>query len=294
MLYTATLRLLFRLVLGAPPSPESLDLDRSCAEERGLVLVADGVGGLNLCSEGLRHVVPKAGLPLEVRVVPWGHGLFRWHADLTRVPNQVTHARWIRQTVLEHRARFPAAPVFLVGKSGGSGVVTRALELLAASDPDSASASSGMTPRPITACVLLAPALSPSYDLTRALSAVERELVVFWSPLDVIVLGLGTWLFGTIDRKHSVAAGLVGFQPPKLDSSLAPASASADRALAYARLRQVPWRLSMGTTGYLGGHVGPDSPAFLKKYVVPILTPSRPTEVLGGQGSSSRPFAPIT
>ena len=289
MLYSATLRLLFRLALGAPPPPESLDSVAS--HERGLVLVADGVGGLNLCGEGLRHVVPKAGLPHEVRVVPWGHGLFRWHADLTSVPNQVTHARWIRQTVLEHREQFPAAPVFLVGKSGGSGVVARALELLADPEVDADSPNGGgISTRPITACVLLAPALSPSYDLTRALSAVERELVVFWSPLDVIVLGLGTWLFGTIDRKHSVAAGLVGFQPPTVDPSLA----SPDRALAYARLRQIPWRLSMGTTGYLGGHVGPDSPAFLKKYVVPILTPSRPTEVLGGQGSSSRPFAPIT
>ena len=27
----------------------------------------------------------------------------------------------------------------------------------------------------------------------------------------------------------------------------------------------------MAPTGYLGGHVGPDSPAFLRRYVVPLL-----------------------
>ena len=41
---------------------------------------------------------------------------------------------------------------------------------------------------------------------------------------------------------------------------------------AYQKLRQVRWSPSMATTGYLGGHVGPDLPAFLRKYVVPILT----------------------
>jgi hypothetical protein len=27
----------------------------------------------------------------------------------------------------------------------------------------------------------------------------------------------------------------------------------------------------MAATGYVGGHFGPDSPAFLRKYVVPLL-----------------------
>ena len=43
----------------------------------------------------------------------------------------------------------------------------------------------------VEAVVLLAPAISPDYDLSKALKAVSREMVVFWSPLDVIVLGAG-------------------------------------------------------------------------------------------------------
>src|SRR5205823_1991408 len=104
------------------------------------------------------------------------------------------------------------------------------------------------------AAILLAPALSPDYDLTRALEAVRREMVVFWSPFDVFVLGLGTRVFGTIDRVRSVSAGLVGFRGE------------------WPKLRQVRWRPSMASSGYLGGHVGPDSPAFLRRYVVPLLT----------------------
>src|SRR5438309_1470308 len=78
--------------------------------------------------------------------------------------------------------------------------------------------------------------------------AVRREVVVFWSPLDLIVLGAGTRIFGTIDGVKTVSAGLVGFRPP--------ASATAGQLAEYAKLRQVRWRPAMASTGYLGGHVG--------------------------------------
>ena len=61
---------------------------------RGLVIVADGVGGLDLCGIALRlcpAVLQK--LPHAVEFVPWGHGLGRWLADLTDVANRDSHAR---------------------------------------------------------------------------------------------------------------------------------------------------------------------------------------------------------
>jgi hypothetical protein len=90
-------------------------------------------------------------------------------------------------------------------------------------------------------------------------------MVVFWSPLDLFVLGAGTRVFGTIDRVKSVSAGMVGFQRPSPDRVGAEASA------AYDRLRQVRWQIKMAATGHFGGHVGPDSPMFLRRYVVPLL-----------------------
>jgi pimeloyl-ACP methyl ester carboxylesterase len=243
MLYSTVVKSLFRTFYGEPPDL-SAELDG-----QGLVMVADGVGGLDLCGTGLRYVMGALKSPHAVRVVPWGHGWGRWHADLTNAENRDARGREIAEAVREFRDRQPGAPVFLVGKSGGTGIIVKALEHL----PDDA----------VEVVVLLSSALSPDYDLTRALRAVRREMVLFWSPLDVIVLGAGTRIFGTIDRIKSVSAGMVGFRPP--------GPAEDERRAQYAKLRQVRWQPSMVPTGYFGGHVGTDSPAFLRKYVVPLL-----------------------
>lgn len=241
MVYSAALKGLLRMCLGRAPEPSA------CRPGAPLVLVADGVGGFDLCGAGLRYAAVAAGVDLDVRILTWGHGWGRWHSDLTDVANHRTQAEALVGLVREARADRPERPVFLLGKSGGSGVVVRALEDLPADS--------------VEAAVLIAPALSPEYDLSRALRAVRRELVVFWSPLDLIVLGLGTRLFGTVDRVHSAAAGLTSFRRP---AGVAEPS--------YAKLRQVRWIPKMASTGYLGGHVGPDLPAFLKGYVIPLFS----------------------
>jgi hypothetical protein len=266
MLYTTLLKTAFRALHGPTPEPPPKD------ETSGLVLIADGVGGLDLCGTGLIHVAAKAGMSHEVRIVPWGHGFGKWHKDLTNVENHRAWADHIIAEVASFRELRPDVPVFLVGKSGGTGVVVKALE--------------GMPENSVEAAVLLSSALSPGYDLSRALRAVRRELVLFWSPLDVFVLGVGTRVFGTIDRKNAVSAGLVGFRrPPDLDQS--------GRAQ-YEKLRQIRWSPAMAHTGYLGGHIGPDNPAFLAKYVLPILGLAPQSESPAGRESSPRADAPIT
>jgi pimeloyl-ACP methyl ester carboxylesterase len=251
MIYTKLISTLFRICYGefpvVPPGSET-----------ALVLVADGCGGVELCELAVRQVMGERDGRCRVEPVRWGHGFGRWFADLTDVANHRAQSRVIVETVLAWRAKNPLKPVFLVGKSGGTWIVVKALEDLPAGS--------------VEAVVLLAAAISPGYDLSKALRAVKRRMVSFWSPLDVIVLGLGTWLFKTTDRVRSYSAGLVGFRrPAALDEE--------DRRL-YERLEQVRWRPKMATTGYLGGHVGPDSPAFLRKYVVPLLTCPEPPEML--------------
>ena len=242
MLYTTLLRQLFRAVYGEPA-------DQSSQPESPLVLVADGVGGLDLCATGLRHLAGSTSPALDVRVIAWGHGFGRWHADLTRTDRHEQQAEHVAELVRAKREKQPETPVFLVGKSGGTGIIVKALERLDAGS--------------VEAVVLLAPALSPRYDLSRALRSVRREMVVYWSPMDLFVLGAGTWLFKTIDRRRSVSAGLVGFRLPK--------GLSDQGRREYGKLRQVRWRVAMMPTGYFGGHIGPDTPAFLRKYVLPIL-----------------------
>jgi hypothetical protein len=248
---------IYRLLLGPPaPAWAEIGLSRSAAERdasgpQGLVLVADGVGGFDLCGAGLAHAMGAEKTPHSILVFPWGHGFGRWLADLTDVSNRDAMARRMADSIARFKDARPAGPVFVVAKSGGSGVVVKALELL--------------DPHAVERAILLAPAVSPGYDLTDALRAVRSEMVVFWSPLDLIILGAGTRIFGTIDRIRTASAGLVGFKKP--DGGL-----NGDcQCQPYDKLRQVRWRPQMAATGYLGGHLGPDSPLFLRRYIVPLL-----------------------
>jgi hypothetical protein len=222
----------------------------------GLVIAIGGVGSLDWCGLALRRLLRHRRPPYAIWIIPWGLGFGRWHADLTNVANRDAHARALAERIRIHKQTHPEHPVFVVTKSGGAGVAVKTFELL----DDGA----------IERAVLLAPALSPSYNLAAALRAVRREIVVFWSPLDLIVLGAGTRVFGTIDRERTVGAGLVGFRVPPRNS---PGSAQCAQ---YDKLRQVRWRPQMAAWGNFGGHMGPDSPFFLKKYVVPLLAVEEP------------------
>ena len=248
MLYSKLLTALFRIWYGEPVEvPED--------QAGGLVLVADGCGGIELCELAVRQVLGEQPEPRHVvRLVRWGHGFGRWFADLSDEANHRDRAREIVEEVLTWLSRHPSKPVYLVGKSGGTWIVVRALE--------------GLPAGSVAGVVLLAPAISPRYDLSRALEAVSGELVSFWSPFDVVVLGAGIWIFKTADRVRAPGAGLTGFRPPL---GLGESGLSL-----YSKLRQVRWSPIMATTGHLGGHVGPDSPAFLRKYVVPLLARSSP------------------
>ncbi|OJW27862.1 MAG: hypothetical protein BGO49_00210 [Planctomycetales bacterium 71-10] len=221
----------------------------------GLVLVADGIGGLDMCGRALARVVKASGLGYTTWTVRWCHGVGRWYSDLTNAADCEARAADVAETIRLFRDRRPDVPIFLVGKSGGCAVMVKALERLAGPEVERA--------------VLLAPALSPGYDLTRALGKVRAEIVVYWSPLDVFFLGLGTGVFGTSDRVRGRGAGLVGFRTPSPGDDPA-------RLAAYRKLRQVRWAFGMSATGYLGGHLGPDSPLFLTRYVVPLLRVATP------------------
>ena len=110
---------------------------------------------------------------------------------------------------------------------------------------------------------------------------------MFWSPFDVVTLGLGTLVFGTVDRVHTVSAGMVGFRVPK--------DLDAEGERLYRKLHQVRWTPEMVSSGNLGGHIGTDNPAFLRKYVVPLLRTIAANPDPQPTPTSSHPHsAPIT
>ncbi|MGO9812286.1 MAG: hypothetical protein ACLP53_16125, partial [Isosphaeraceae bacterium] len=90
----------------APSAPDPASRGDKSAESRrrGLVLVADGVGGFDLCGTGLRYVLAAEGVNYAIHVFPWGHGFMRWFADLTSVSNRDLKADLLAEQVRQFRA----------------------------------------------------------------------------------------------------------------------------------------------------------------------------------------------
>jgi pimeloyl-ACP methyl ester carboxylesterase len=141
----------------------------------------------------------------------------------------------------------PVGHVILTAVSGGTGIAVWALERL----PNDVAVDN---------VILVAPAFSPDYDLTRALRHVRGKMYAFTSAGDIVMLGAGTRIFGTIDRKKTAAAGLVGLHPPP----------QAD-AVQYAKLVEKRYTLAWLRFGNFGDHTGPMSVCFARDYLAPML-----------------------
>jgi hypothetical protein len=217
----------------------------------GLVFVVDGVGGLDYLGETVRWAFSSAGIATEARDFVWTHRWGHWLQDLQDFRHLLRKAKDLADEIREAKAEDPDRPIYLLGKSGGTGLVLATAEQL--------------PPNTIERIVLLSAAVSPTYDLRGAFRATRKEIVSFYSPYDQFILGWGTSQFGTVDRYYCASAGLKGFQVP--ESLSAP-----DRAL-YDRLVQVPWSWRMFWQGNPGVHFGSSMPVFLTREVVPWLKP---------------------
>jgi pimeloyl-ACP methyl ester carboxylesterase len=217
----------------------------------GTVFVVGGVGGLDPLQATAPWALPIAGVPHRVELFLWTHGILRPLRDLQDIRHLVKQADRLAQMVLEELAQHPDRPVYLIGHSAGAALVLLAAEKL--------------PPASIERIILLAAAVSPSYDLQPALRATRHELVAFNSTYDRLCLDWATTLFGTADRVYSPAAGLDGFREPEgLDEP--------GRRL-YRRLVQAPWCLTMIWQGTDGWHNGACMPIFLIHRVAPWLLP---------------------
>jgi hypothetical protein len=194
---------------------------------------------------------PRAGLSLEVRDFVWTHGWGRWLQDLQDTRYLLQKAEVLAGEIRQAKSEDCSRPIYLVGKSGGTGLVLAAAEQL--------------PPGTLERIILLSTAVAPTYDLRAALRATRGEIVSFYSSLDRFILGWGTTQFGTVDRFYCPSAGLCGFQVP---DNLGPE----DRAL-YRRLVEVPWTPHMLLEGNPGAHFGTSLPTFLGKEVAPWLRP---------------------
>jgi hypothetical protein len=223
----------------------------TAATRAGVVFVVEGVGGFDVFGTSARWALPRAGVHHEIRDFVWTHGWGSVLKDLQDTRHMLRKAGDLAEEIRQVKATTPERPVYIVAKSGGTGVALAAAEQL--------------PPQTLERIILLSSAVSPTYDLRPALRATRYQIISFHSPFDQLILGWGTRQFGTIDRVRGPSAGLHGFLIP-------PSLSAADRAL-YDRLVQVRWHASMLLQGHTGAHSGTSMPAFMAKEVAPWLKP---------------------
>jgi pimeloyl-ACP methyl ester carboxylesterase len=230
----------------APPSAKV-----PAGYKAGVVFVVEGVGGFDVFGTSARWALPHAGVRHEIRDFVWTHGWGSVFKDLQDTRHMLRKAGELAEEIRSVKAATPERPVYVVAKSGGTGVALAAAEQL--------------PPQTLERMILLSSAVSPTYDLRPALRATKYQIISFHSPFDQVILGWGTRQFGTIDRVRGPSAGLHGFvMPPDLPAG--------DRVL-YDRLVQVRWHPAMLLEGHTGAHSGTSMPAFMAKEVAPWLKP---------------------
>jgi hypothetical protein len=226
----------------------------------------NGIGGERVIDHTLITGLQNAGFEADYQIYDWTGGETGIVA-LQRHDLHPLEARKVADLIIKQHAANPATPIILSCHSGGTAIVTWALELL----PDDVKVES---------IFMFAPALSPQYDLTKALRHVNQKLYVFSSPHDFVVLGTGTKMFGTMDGVRCEAAGLKGFVQPK--------TADAEQ---YRKLIPQPYQRSWAMKySNFGSHICGMRTRFVQDYVAKILLTGKPP--VDDNDASAAPLLP--
>jgi Serine hydrolase len=228
-----------------------------------LLMHLPGIGGYLWCDHQMLSGLRDAGVSAHVVVYDWTGQEPGIHALQAYQHNQV-EAEKVAHLIAAHAAVDPKSPICITAHSGGCAIAVWALQDLA-SDVK------------VQTVLLLAPALSPKYDLSAALRHVTAKMYVFYSPLDTLVLYTGTRLFGTMDRVKTAAAGFSGFVAPP----------GADPAM-YRKLDQRTYQSDWVKYNDYGNHIGTMSRPFAAAVLAPLLRPMAPTTQVDAGPDASR------
>ena len=229
-----------------PKVPLGADTPRR--RSRGLTFILGGIEGPSPYNRAMACAVLESGYRGAVRRIDWNAGipLIRSLINLMSRRHQKRFAEEVARQIIEHQRKHPHAPVCLIAQSGGALVVVRALELL---PPDTK----------VHTAVLLAPSISPAYDISVAASKCTHGLVSVGGPGDYMFLGVGTTLFGSSDRIFGPSAGWVGWHHHGRPD-----------------FQELRWHPAWLRFGYLGNHTTTSSRAFLANVIAPRFPTARP------------------
>lgn len=217
---------------------------------RGLVVVLPGIEGRSRLNVDIARGLNDGGVGMAVEIFDWNAPVpFVPLVNLTDLDRNKSQAKRLASRIREYQRDYPGRDVYVIGHSAGGGIALLTVEAL---------------PRhaPVTAAVLLAPAVSREYDLTVALRRTRVGIFSFHSPSDVLFLELGTRAFGTIDRRLGAAAGASGFRRP---------ASGVARDLYEEKLFDIGWRKEMSRSGNGGDHFGWANPLFVRDYLAPMI-----------------------
>lgn len=216
----------------------------------GVVYVLPGIEGRSIWNRNIAVGLDAGGVESAIEVFDWTVE-FGTVYNLVNIERNMHQARQLARRIAAYRRQHPDNPVHLVGHSGGAGIGVLALEALPANVR-------------VDMALLLAPALSPEYDLTEALRRTRHGIINFYSHRDVALLGVGTTVFGNIDRDMGAAAGSKGFTPPRW-------LGDRNRKLYSDKLRQVAWSPELEAIGANGTHMGWTTQEFASRYLAQAI-----------------------
>lgn len=217
----------------------------AAADAKPYVLHLPGIGGLRGLDRMLLRGLKAGGFEMT--------DAYDWTANdpgiaaLLATERNLVQAKRVAQMITTFSRKNPKAEIHIVAHSGGTGIAVWALEALPANVK-------------VQTLTLLASALSPDYDLSKALEHVKDRAYAFTSLNDSLVLGVGTQMFATIDGKKVEAAGMVGFVEPK---------GADDKA--YSKFEQFPYDPLWMQFDNFGDHIGPMHDLFAAKVLAPLI-----------------------
>jgi pimeloyl-ACP methyl ester carboxylesterase len=220
--------------------------------DKGLVVVLSGVGGRNAGPSWICDGLDGGGVDCAIEIFDWVSpwGMLDTLQNENRNRRQADRAA---SRIAAYQNDYPARPTYVVGQSAGGGLAIWVAEAM----PEG---------HILDRVIVLAPAISPDYDLSAALTNTREGIVNFHSELDWVILCLGTSTFGTIDGRLTESAGRMGF------TGEAMAHATADSP----PLVQVPWTADMVRYGHVGGHNTSGTPWYVANVVAPYLMETAP------------------
>ncbi len=214
---------------------------------KGLVIILPGIEGPSSINDEIARGLAVAGISYAIQIVDWRSSKqwSPWH--LTKLKFNQQQAARIAARIVDYRRDYGDNPVHLIGHSGGGGIAMLTLEQLPVEGY-------------VDSVVLLAAAISPEASCMESANRSKTGVWNFCSYGDLPTLGLGTLVFGTIDRRHGFAAGAVGLKPPKEITLSEPAM-----------VKNIFFQWKMIKSWNFGGHFGATNAAFVAEFVAPIL-----------------------